>query len=225
LPYLDLRITLFITVLVWVLPPPLHGGDWKLLQRDDTEAIAVHFRTLPSGHVEFLATTRVHSSLGAFVALFEDVEAMPRWVDRTDRVEVLERMSPTEVYARTVNHAPWPLQKRDAVVRSVIEQDPATLAVTIRGQAEPDRIPVREGFVRMPIVHSTWRFTPEGSGQVAVAFQGYADPGGNLPAALFRWVSRFLLGGTPYKTLQGMKRTVTQEAYQDRRYPFIREPP
>ena len=121
----NLRITLlFLSVAVLCISAwagQAYDG-WGLVNSDAGEDIVVYARKAESGLVEFRGVTRARSSLAAFVALFEDVDNMPNWVDRTERVEVLERVSETEVIARTVTSAPWPLKQREVVVRSRIEQ-------------------------------------------------------------------------------------------------------
>jgi hypothetical protein len=197
---------------------------WDLVNSDAREDIVVYARKAESGLVEFRGVTRARSPLAAFVALFEDVDNMPNWVDRTERVEVLERVSETEVIARTVNSAPWPLKQREVVVRSRIEQDPQTLAVTISGQGEPGYLPEDEQYVRVPTMVSLWRFTPQPDGEVEVVFQGYADPGGSVPTAVYNWLARNMLWSTPYRTLKGLKEWIGRPEYRESRISFITEP-
>jgi hypothetical protein len=119
---------------------------------------------------------------------------------------------------------PWPLDYRDSIVRTTLSQDAKTLAVTIRGSAIPDYIPVARGFVRMPVVESFWRFTPLTQGVVAVEFQGYGDPGGNLSSAVPTWITRLTLYEAPYETLLGLQKAIDRPDYQSQTFEFVREP-
>jgi len=200
------------------------AGDWSLKMSDPAEDIQVYYRTTDGGYIEFKAITHVKSHLSAFVALFRDVDSMPAWVYRTKKAETLRTVSDTEVYARTVNDMPWPLADRDAVVRSILLQDPKTLAITIKGSAAPNYLPRSKEHVRMPVVESHWSFTPLESGAIEVVFQGYGDSGGNLSSGVLKWFVDLALWEAPYQTLLGMRKMIFRDAYQSASYTFIREP-
>jgi len=200
------------------------ADDWELKISDDVAGIKVFYQTNSRGYVEFRGVTQVRSSLGAFVALFRDVENMPTWVYRTKKVTTLKTVSDTEVYAYTVSEMPWPLDDRDSIVRTTLSQDAKTLAITIRGSAVPDYIPVARGYVRMPVVESFWRFTPLNKGVVEVEFQGYGDPGGNLSSAVPKWITRLTLYEAPQQTLLGLQKVIARLDYQSQTFEFVREP-
>ena len=205
---------------------------WKEAYRDTEHDVVVYTRKLDSGDTEFKGITHVKSSLSGCVALIRDVDAMPEWVDRTIMAKVLHWVSDTEVYAYNVSRTDWPLADRDAIVHTVLEQDPDTLTVTIKGEglkeyhgetlynykAHEDK------YVRMTKVESFWRFEPQDDGMVEVTFQGYGDPGGHISAPVFKWFLGFVVWESPYETLKSMQQIIGRSQYQTAQFKFVKEP-
>src|SRR5260221_3028498 len=152
------------------LPCASAAGDWELKVADKEAGIQVFSRVNEQGYPEFRGVTRVQSRLSAFVALFKDLDRMPEWAYRIRKAERLKAISETESYAYTVNSLPLPLYDRDVIVHSTIAQDPGTLKVTFHGSAAPDYVPRNERYVRVPVVESSWTFTPLGPGMGEVGF-------------------------------------------------------
>jgi hypothetical protein len=133
-------------------------------------------------------------------------------------------ISETESYVHIVNSLPLPLYDRDVIVHSRITQDARTLQLTFRGSGVADIAPRDERYVRMPVVESSWTFTPLADGMVEVVFQGHGDPGGSLSSVLLAWFVRLSISEAPHKTMLNMKQLVSRPEYQAARYSFIREP-
>ncbi len=210
-------------VVLCLLPWQCLASDWELKVADREADIRVFTRTNEQGYPEFRGVTKVRSTLSAFVALFKDVGNMPNWAYRMRRTEKVGELSEMDAYAYTINSLPPPLFDRDSIVRSTISQDGSTLQMTFRGSAVPDYLPKNERYVRMPVLESSWTFTPLGSGVVEVVFQGYGDPGGNLSSGLLAWFVRISLAEAPYQTLLQMQKFLPRAQYQSAHYSFIRE--
>lgn len=208
---------------------PLNAQTWQKVHEDQQNNIQVYKRETPQGYVEFRAQTEVSASLSACVALLRDVKVMPNWVDRTADARVLKWISDKEAYAWHVSKLGWPFRRRDAVIHSVLQQDSDSLEILIRGSAiaeYPGTLPEEirrksRKYVRMPVVESSWRFSPLPEGKVAVSFQGYGDPGGNTSSAFFRWLIGKLAWESPYKTLKNFQEYVQKEKYQQAKLEFI----
>lgn len=219
-------VSRLVVVVLFTLSGAVCGAEseWELAVNDTDVDVVVHTRKLPSGYTEFRGITHVNSTLSACVALLRDVDSMPEWVDRTLNVEVIERISPTQVYAYTINETPWPFLDRDAIVLSTLEQDPTTLTVTIKGEAHPDFRPRNEAYVRMEVVESFWQCRPTGGGIVEITFQGYGDPGGQLSSAGMLWLMGLVVWESPYNTLKALRQMLPRDEYQKIRLKSIREP-
>jgi hypothetical protein len=216
----------FAVLLASVLHLPLAcaADDWQLKIADAEAGIQVFSRVNEQGYPEFRGVTRVRSRLSAFVALFKDLDRMPEWAFRVRTAERLKVISETESYIRIVNSLPLPLYDRDVIVHSVLTQDAGTLQLTFRGSGVRDFAPNDERYVRMPVVESSWTFTPLADGMTEVVFQGHGDPGGSLSSVLLAWFVRLSISEAPYQTMLQMTKFVSRPEYQAARYPFIREP-
>ena len=80
-------------------PASASDEDWQQIAKNDEHNIVVYYRMHSTGNPEFRATTQMNSTLSGFVALFRDVEAMPKWVSRTVKAEVLSWESETSLPA------------------------------------------------------------------------------------------------------------------------------
>lgn len=217
------RFAALLSLLLW-LPWASAASDWELKTDDKEAGIQVFSRVNEQGYPEFRGVTRVQSRLSAFVALFKDLDRMPEWAFRIRKAERLKVISETESYVYIVNSLPLPLYDRDVIVHSTITQDAGTLQVAFRGSATPEFAPKDDRYVRMPVVESSWTFTPLGDGMVEVVFHGHGDPGGALSSGLLAWFVRLSISEAPYHTMLHMKKFVSRPEYQAARYPFVREP-
>ena len=224
---------IILTIVVLLASSLLHArtkaGDWELVKEDEGNDILVYYRTLESGNVEFRGITHLHTSLSSFIALLKDFETLPEWAYRTDKVVTLRQNSNTEAYVYTIHPMPWPFMPRDSVLLSHIGQNPQTFAVTVKGRAVPDYIPLNDDYVRISSGESFWQLTPMGEGTLEVIFQGYGEPGGSLSesvftSAIFRSLVKLYLWKLPYKTLKRMRRHIQNEKYQKQKFNFIQEP-
>jgi hypothetical protein len=218
------RATATLAIVALLAPAFASAEEWNLRRHDEDHDIVVHQRTTDDGHREFRGITHVHTRLSGVIALFRDYARMPEWIYRTAEVRVLEIVNESENYAYTINAMPWPFKDRDAVVRARIRQDPETLAITLQAGSEPDYLPVDERYIRMPMLRSTWRFTPMPDGRTQIEFRGYADPGGQLSSGLVEKFQALLAWQAPYKTLRAMQEIIGDTKYQTADVDFIVEP-
>ena len=193
---------------------------WQRVKEGD--GVVVYKRDVAdSPYDESLAQTSVTTRLSAAVALITDGDNLAQWVDTVTESRTLETVSPTQAYTYTVSGAPWPIKDRDAIALSRVEQDEATLVVTIHSAGKPDYIEERQGMVRVSKVESTWTLTPQPGGVVAITFRVHHEPGGDLPS----WLINSLVTDQPYKTLRNLRALLEHpNVYQDATLAFIREP-
>ncbi len=206
-----------------LLPTTSFAEDAWTLKKDEN-GIKIYYRERADGYTEFRGLTIIRSTLSSFVALFQDLQTMPAWVDRTISAVHLKRVSDTETYVYIINDMPWPFKDREVVIHTILEQDPLNLSVSIRGTDDKSHLPPKSRYVRMHKVQSHWSFSPLQDGKVEVVFQGYGDAGGNTSSELLHWFVNLALWESPYKTLQGMRAIIHQEKYQDQSFRFIQEP-
>lgn len=196
------------------------AAEWELAR--DRSGIQVWTRDEPGYPIRaFKAVTVVKSSLSGLVSLILDTDRASEWAYRTRRIEVLRRDDEAATFMiRGETDFPWPFSDRDVVMTGQISQDEKSRTVTIHSYSTPaGLIATSPGFVRMPDMKGDWIFRPLGKGLVEVTMVGRADPGGNIPAGLVS----MLIHETPYQTLLGLRKVITDERYQRTRILKIRE--
>ena len=214
-----------IAALALLAASPAPGQDWTLVREDSRRDIVIHERARPDGYLEFRGVTHVQSRLSAFMAAFEDFEAMPDWLYRTREITPIERVSDTESYWYSINSMPFPLRDRDIVLHTRLEQDPETHVLTVLAVGDPDYRPEEEGYIRMPVIESSWTFIPLSDGRVRIEFSGFADPGGGLSSGLLGRFQEMFIGQAPYRSLRGLRDVIGDPKYQSAEYSFVEEPP
>ncbi len=190
------------------------GSDWTLVR--DHNGITIHAREVANSRIkEFRGSIHIKTSLGALAALLRDVPSYPVWVEDCIASGVLEQVSLTEriIYVQTK----VPLsRKRDAVVHSMISQDPKTGILTILLEGVPDFIPKKRRHVRVTELKGYWQFIPMENGFKRVVYQLYLTPGGRLNNLGF--LVNPLLQNQLYRTLFNMRNIVKKARYQQARY-------
>jgi hypothetical protein len=210
-------IFIFISLLILhIFPCSLHA--WELAK--DANNIKIYTRDVEgSKFKEYKGTMEIEASLSALVALVDDIAAHPSWIHTGTEGRLLKRVSQKESFTYSINGAPWPVSDRDAVVRNYIQQDPATLEVTITITAFPNYIPEEPGLMRVRKINGYWYFNPLTDGRVQVIYQVHNEPGGKIPS----WLVNSIVITQPYHTLKNMKKMVRLQKYRQAKYDFIKE--
>jgi hypothetical protein len=208
---------LILVVLLCVMA--VHADEWKLER--DRDGVKVYTRRVQGvAFKEYKGVVVLDASLSSLIALFNDLEVGPEWVDSCSRMELVKQVSPVETITYTYSPAPWPVKDRDAVVRSVIAQDPESKVVTITQRAVSDQKPEIRKAVRVKRVDGLWTLTPLENGQVELVYQVLSDPGGGLPA----WLVNAVAVSQPFNTLVDMQEMVKREKYRGAVFEYISEP-
>ncbi len=230
-------VYVFLTLGILHFAVNAHAVDetWKLKIDDRENDVVLYYRQTDDGLTEFRGVTHIKSSLSGFVALFRDVDAMPKWVDRAKKATNLKQVSDTEVYAHMVTRMPFPFTDRHSIVHTFISQDPSTGEVVINGRDAEEGylaklskekqafLAKQNKYVLIQNLKSHWAFRPQANGMVEVEFQGYGNPGGAISEIIPEGLLRMFVWEAPYNTLIGMRKIIGKSEYQTQRYSFIRE--
>lgn len=215
------RIILLGLLLVAGIAQAATEERWELAT--DSDGIRVWTREVPGSPLRaFKATMVVRSSLSGLINLIMDTDSAPRWVYRTERIQVLRRDDARGSFViRVETDFPWPLSDRDVVVAGQVTQDErsGTVSIVSRSVAGPD-YPPHPSFVRMPDMEGTWLFRPLGAEMVEVTMVGRADPSGAIPPGIVN----LIIDVTPFETMRAMRRMLADPRYQRTPVPMIREP-
>jgi len=161
------------------------------------------------------------TSLTALAALLLDSDAAPEWMHQCEKFEVIEQRNPQHAVVYFINAAPWPVSDRDAIISSIMSQDPETLTLRVDVKALVDRLPKNDGYVRISSMTGFWSFSLLSDGKVKVVYQAHAEPGGSLPS----WLANSVVVDTPYNTLRNMLEMLKLEKYQQADISFVNNGP
>lgn len=215
--------TIILTALLLVVGVVQAAQEERWEQATDRDGIRVWTRDVPGSPLRaFKATMVVRSSLSGLINLIMDTDSAPRWVYRTDRIQVLKRDDARGSFViRVETDFPWPLTDRDVIVAGQVTQDERSGVVTIASHSVTGpEFPPHPSFVRMPEMEGTWIFRPLGAEMVEVTMIGRADPSGAIPPGIVN----LIIDVTPFETMRAMRRMLADPRYQRTPVPLIREP-
>ena len=177
--------TVFVGIFVLIFAHFGHAqeSEWQLKRK--TKQLKVYTRNIAeTGIKELKITTQFETSLNSITALLSDVPANTDWVYSSKVAKITEQVSPGEMYYYSVSDFPWPLQDRDLIVHSIIEQDPVSKVMTSISYSAEEKYPLQKGIVRVTVFDSKWIFTPLPNGKIDIEYTVKTDPGGNIPVFL-----------------------------------------
>ena len=215
------RLTTLLVVLLAWLPGSLlaQTPEWKLIT--DRRDIKVYIGADPQARLKTFrgVTTMELPDEYAMLALYNDIEAFPRWLHMIDEAELLGERSPLDRDLRFTIKLPWPLSDREVVLNSKLVQvnEIGNESVTAVLEGDTGLTPPVDGYVRLPEFHGTFSFRRLAPGKVEAIFEVSSDLGGYLP----QWIVNFALSDIPYFSLEKMRRIVKQAQYQNHYYPYL----
>ncbi len=191
--------------------------EWQL--KKDLEGIQIYTRSVEGSKFKAVRSVMLTDfRLSSVVALIRDNSACTRWADLCKESRMLEEISETESLAYNLNDIPWPVKDRDAITRVVWSHDAETGAVTMVATAiDSALIPATRKAVRLKNAVTKWILTPTAEGRLEIANEGHIDPSGPTPA----WMTNLLLVDSPFKTMQSLRREMSEDRYADSSFDFI----
>ncbi|WCL49693.1 START domain-containing protein [Leptospira sp. GIMC2001] len=167
---------------------------------------------------EFWGQTIVEASPSALIALLKDVNTYPTTLHNCKSAEILRTVSDKEWYTYTINAAPWPVSNRDAVLHSVLKQDPKTKNIVVKiNDSNAISKPIPSGVVRIAKLNAEWKFKILDEGKIEVNYQAHIDAGGSIPDL----AANLLVVDTPYFTLENIRKKIQDPKYKDIKLPYI----
>lgn len=164
---------------------PLCAAEKQWRSYTDAPAeISVQYRELDRGHIEIRAEREAQSSLGAFLHLLEQVDAVHTWVDRAKSATVLARPNANTFVVHTAFHGAFVIADRSMVTISQWQQNPETLQLTLTVRDASKDYAIDTDNVMLQDVKATWQLTPRAEGSISIRYIGSAHPGGHVPLFL-----------------------------------------
>lgn len=177
--------------------PSFAQSDWSLAR--DAEGIKVYVRNVEDSPLrEFRGEAQLKATPEDVVKVLRDADAFRKWMPDVAASELL-KATDTEQFHYLDNKAPWPVSNRDGVYHFTYSRA-GDGTVTVRVEAVPDYVPLRDGKVRIPQAKGLWKLVPNAEG-VGVTYQMHASPGGAIP----NWLANQAAVDTPYGTLKALR--------------------
>jgi hypothetical protein len=176
---------------------------WSLAKEKD--GVAVYTRAVP-GEVLKASRAIVHLKTppNKLLALLRDVDRNEEWMDRVTESRLLKKYGPNEVVYHAKLDVPWPLAKRDMVVR--VKITPTDQGYLILSSNEPNFIPPEEGVIRLPKMESRWEVTLLNDGSMKIVQETLTSPGGKVPD----WLANAGVTDGPIATMTNLRRLVEE---------------
>ncbi|ACS86495.1 START domain-containing protein [Musicola paradisiaca] len=195
-----LPVTLLAGLLISQSALAQNEHDWSLAK--DADGIKVYVRNVDGSPLrEFRGEVQINASPDDVVKVLRNADAYRQWMPDV-AVSTLLKATATEQFHYLDNKAPWPVSNRDGIYHFTYAKS-GDGAVTVRVEAVPDYLPLREGKVRIPQAKGQWMLVPDAAG-VKVTYQMHASPGGSIPS----WLANQTVVDTPYGTLKALRSRV-----------------
>lgn len=155
---------------------------WLLQQQD--EGVTLWVRPHPPGSfVEMRLEMLVTASPLTLLDVLRDTENHQAWLPESREVRLLARPSVNEDIVYTLLSAPWPLEDRELITRSLLTRA-VDCTLSLKVWAVPDVLVPHVGFKRIRISKGVWEAIPQPNGSTLIRLQSYTNPGDNLPGWL-----------------------------------------
>ena len=182
-------------------------SHWKFVK--ETNGVKVYFRTVANSNLnEVKILTTFNSNLSTIVEALKDVNAYNEWVYKATYSYIVKEFNAYEMEYYNKFNFPFPLDDRDVVIHSKIQQNPQTKVVTSVSYAKLDIVPENRNVVRIKDFHSKWTFIAKNN-LVYGEYIFKSNPGGNIPV----WLINLSLDEGPIKTIRNFKQQLQLEKY------------
>lgn len=192
--------------------------DKKWILKSQKDGVKVYYKKT-SDVYEIKLTSSIETRLSGIIQLFSEVENYPKWGYRVIESKLLKKVSDKEMYYYSKIDFPWPLNDRDLIMHTSLEQDSSTKVITARSVAAPDFIPEIKECVRMKTCNTTWKLHPGTSGWMYLEYYIYSNPAGNIPD----WAVNLGIDVGPRETVKNMRRILKGEHYKNAKLGYIKD--
>ncbi len=175
-------------------------NEWKLAKEKD--GIKVYTRDEPGSSVKsFRGETTFRADPEVVLELLVDVENFDEWDEDISELKVLERKEGISFTYYLVYDVPWPMTDRDLCVVAEIQKNEETGEVYIIAKPMSHLVPETGERVRISEYWQKWTIQPHQGGMISLMIEGFADPGGSVPA----WLSNMVITDSPLEMIGAVK--------------------
>lgn len=184
-----------------LLTTTMAQNDWTL--EKDKDGIKVWTKRRPNSKLkEYKGSVNINTTMDKLVSIMKNPKAYESFMYKCKPGSsiMLKKINDNNFYTYMIASAPI-VKDRDIITHYVFTTDQNGV-VTINIEADPDFIPVKSDYVRVPEMKGYWKLIPKGSNKVEVIHQAYSLTGGSIPDGLANSVSV----DTPFYMLSNLKK-------------------
>jgi len=190
--FMDMRLSITCLILLSIFPVSgQEQAGWKLKREKD--GITIYVREQAGSLLkEYKAKAVISHPIHHVFGFLSDLKRHPEWVFRCTGLTIIENQGGQHIKYHTTYDIPWPLKDRDLTVIAVFTHHEGGKKIESMSEDMLLDYPLEEGVIRMP-GYREWVLLEEiDSMNTLFIAEGYADPGGSVPAWL---VNMFLVDG------------------------------
>lgn len=186
--------------------------------KNEKDGVKVYYKKTSDVH-EIKLITSLKSSLSGIIHLFNEVDDYSKWGYKLSEAKLLKRVNNQDFYYYSKLDFPWPLNDRDLILHTQLEQDSTTRRVTSTSHAKPEYLPENKDVIRIKQTTTRWTLIPGAGGWVYVEYYINSNPGGNIPD----WLVNMAIDVGPRETIKNMRKILKEPKYQAAKLAYIRE--
>jgi hypothetical protein len=193
---ISFSLLLLLTVLV---TDNLQAQNWVLQKEEDSIRIyTAHTETSKIKSIK--AEFTLHSTREALFEQLLRADLYHEWQFNTVESKILENINHREVVYYCEVAAPWPINNRDLIIHLKVVDNPGSNEFAIQTRAESNRVPLKNGVVRVQHTRGDWHVKQVGPKMLKVSFEFQVDPGGYVPA----WLVNLTCAQAPFQTFRNL---------------------
>jgi len=201
-----MKIKYIIIFFLLISVSALSESLWTLTK--NLNEIAVYQRSGSGADAEqFLGIMSIKETAQKIFAITGDISSNSFWMADCIHSELIQKISENEVIAYYITSPPWPVSKRDSVIRIKYRRINGykfrvDMNALTEGEAE-QYVMKNPGMVRIYRMNG-FVDIDENEGETGIRFGVTGGPGGKVPDFIVKW------GGwrIPYNTLEGLRNFV-----------------
>ena len=190
-------------------------ADEQWVLANDSDGIKTYTMTTPGSNlISYKAVTEIEAPLEVVLEIIRDFSSYPQWYWQCRECRLVKGdQNRHQQVIYFVSNTPWPVTNRDMILFLIQQDDPKTgNTIIVINSIKDDIVPRKKDCVRVIDCTGAWNLTRVGKNKTGIQFAIKIDPAGSVPLALANRTAR----ETPFKTLQGMRQMLKNDAYYQR---------
>lgn len=206
-----MKVFPFQLLIFWLFPfAAMAQVNWKLVKHENQ--VEIYVRDVPGSKLkELKMTVFFDNSLDAMYALLTD---LPKQADYQFGCLTSKRIGKPlqneQCYYQEL-YMPWPFTNRDGAFKQSLTFTEKNDVFYIETNAIPTLTELRQEYVRVPYMHSSWQLSAVNANKVKGEYYLSVDPGGFVPL----WLMNLFIDRGPYESVLRMRKLLQNPTYKN----------